>query len=199
MFIKNPLTRGFIFIWYMKLHEQLRRIKKIMAINEQVKEFNEVADNVYNLIEEKYSDSRLIMTDNNIIEFKSVPIDEQKMALKPRGLWYGIGPSWIDWVRSEMPDWEVDNVFKIDVDETKLLTIRTIEELDAFDEKYGSSITSYFRNIDWGKVASEYGGIEIAPYIYKGRFKYIWYYGWDVASGCIWDDGVITNIEKLND
>jgi hypothetical protein len=26
----------------------------------------------------------------------------------------------------------------------------------------------------------------------------MWYYGWDIASGCIWANGAIQNIEKLN-
>ena len=181
----------------MKLNEQIYRIKTIMGINEGTREFNEVSDNTYDMINGIYSDARIIMSKDDMIKFRPTPIENQEPRPKPRGLWYGIGPSWIDWVRSEMPDWEVDNVFKIDIDESKMLLIRNIEELAAFDKEYGDD-GGRWKNINWHNVASKYGGIEIAPYLYEGRYEYMWYYGWDVASGCIWDDGVIMNIEKIN-
>jgi len=52
--------------------------------------------------------------------------------------------------------------------------------------------------IDWGRVAEDYSGIEIAPYLYEARMKHMWYYGWDVASGCIWGKGVVKNITKIS-
>ena len=45
-----------------------------------------------------------------------------------------------------------------------------------------------FNKIDWPRLASEFCGIENCPYRVESRmeeFTY-WYYGWDVASGCIW-------------
>ena len=43
--------------------------------------------------------------------------------------------------------------------------------------------------IDWHAVAQAYAGIEIAPYCWSLRFEYefLWYYGWDCASGCVWE------------
>ena len=45
-----------------------------------------------------------------------------------------------------------------------------------------------FNYIDWPKVASSFCGIEICPYISEMRMERFtsWYYGWDIASGCIW-------------
>jgi hypothetical protein len=176
-------------------NEQIYRTKTIMGINKTTRKFNEVLDNTYDMINSIYSDARIVMSKDDMIKFRPTPIENQEPRPKPCGLWYGIGPSWIDWVRSEMPDWEVDNVFKIDIDESKMLLIRNIEELAAFDKEYGDDYSPW-KNINWHKVASKYGGIEIAPYV--GRHKYFWYLGWDVASGCIWDDGVIMNIEKIS-
>lgn len=51
--------------------------------------------------------------------------------------------------------------------------------------------------IDWPKVAKRYGGIEITPYIYKARMTHLWYYGWDVASGCVWLASAVQNIKLL--
>jgi hypothetical protein len=35
---------------------------------------------------------------------------------------------------------------------------------------------------------SDYDGIEINPYFYNLRFAHdlMWYYAWDVPSGCFW-------------
>lgn len=43
-------------------------------------------------------------------------------------------------------------------------------------------------------VAKDYDGIEIAPYQESLRYDLEWYYGWDVASGCIWNfEGIRLN------
>ena len=161
----------------------------------------EVGSDVYELIKTKYSKSRLIMSKDDKIDFRSTPIGNQEVRFKPMGLWYGIGSSWIDWVRSEMPAWESENVFKIGINESRIKIIRVYDELVEFDKEYGVPFNFGYKkytNIDWGKVANDYGGIEIVPYIYEARRKIDWYYGWDVASGCIWGNGVINKIERLN-
>jgi hypothetical protein len=50
--------------------------------------------------------------------------------------------------------------------------------------------------IDWYRVAEQYDGIIITPYIYERRLtEYTtWYYSWDCASGCIWNGKAIANI-----
>ena len=181
----------------MNLQENIARIKVIMEAN-QVKPVHEVSDELYDAIKNIHTNDRIIMSSNSELTFNQVPIEKQSQGAKPRGLWYGVGPSWIDWVRSEMPDWEVDNIFKIDVNQDMMLTITNSEELLAFKKKYGIT-TEYYNIIDWAKVASDYGGIEISPYNYKLRMEreVFWYYGWDVASGCVWNEGVITGVIKL--
>lgn len=47
--------------------------------------------------------------------------------------------------------------------------------------------------IDWWTLYKNYHGIQIAPYQNALRYKWLWYYGWDVASACIWDLGVINS------
>jgi len=50
--------------------------------------------------------------------------------------------------------------------------------------------------IDWEAVAKRYTGIEIEPYNWERRnsgpnnnysMSMLWYYGWDCASGCVWE------------
>jgi hypothetical protein len=159
----------------------------------------EVSSDVYNLVRSDYSDSRIIMSKDDEIRFTSISSDRQEVRTKPKGLWYGIGTSWINWVRSEMPEWEVENIFSIDINESGIKIIRGYDELLEFDNEYGVN-ESFYRAIDWGRVSMDYDGIEIAPYINKARLdrKVSWYYGWDVASGCIWGDGIIRGIKRLN-
>ena len=172
-------------------------MKKLILTEEQYKllyenKLNEISDESYKLIEEKYSDSKLIMSKNDSISFNEIKEQKDK-GFKPQGLWYGIGTSWLDWVRSEMPEWEDDHVFKIDVDKSKMLMIHTLEDLYSFNE----SFAGFDGLIFWKLVANEYSGIEISPYMQEARYDMMWYYSWDVASGCIWSKDAITNIEKI--
>jgi hypothetical protein len=51
--------------------------------------------------------------------------------------------------------------------------------------------------INWPKVAQDYSGIEICPYQWKFRLNYMWYYGWDVASGCIWNQNALNSTNVI--
>lgn len=46
--------------------------------------------------------------------------------------------------------------------------------------------------IDWTKVAAEYSGLIVAPYHARLRYRLMWYYALDCASGCIWDLSAIS-------
>tara|TARA_R100000544_G_scaffold25120_1_gene12730 strand:- start:1025 stop:1771 length:747 start_codon:yes stop_codon:yes gene_type:complete len=118
----------------------------------------------------------------------------QKTGRKPKGLWYGIGASWIDWVRGEMPEWEEDYTHLIDVDPNKIKVIKNYDELIEFNKQYSEG-----DNINWGEVARTYDGIEIVPHIGKARFELDWYGTWDIASGCIWGGNAIKGVNNLND
>jgi len=164
---------------------------------------DEVSDELYAKIKSDYHNDRLIISKEEDIKFDFNRVGEQEIRMKPKGLWYGIGDSWLRWIKDEMPDWEHDNVYQLDINESKIKIIRNFNELVAFDKIYGVENESrmFFDNgrmIDWAKVAKDFDGIEIAPYIYEARFEYNWYYGWDVASGCIWSSDVIKDIKKLN-
>jgi hypothetical protein len=112
----------------------------------------------------------------------------QRATMKPNGFWYGFGNEWIDWVRSEMPDWEGKYIYEVDIGNTNVLKIDSHFDLMKFHRKYAER-KQIARDdlLDWSEVAKEYDGIEINPYQYEARYQYMWYYGWDVASGCIWN------------
>jgi len=140
----------------------------------------------------KYSEHMRIHMSKTPLELEK-RIFTQKTTMKPNGFWYGFGHEWIDWVRSEMPGWEGKYIYEVDIGNSNVLQIKTHMELMMFNREYQSNLsdTGFKREegeaIDWKKVASKYDGIEINPYQYEARFQYLWYYGWDVASGCIWN------------
>ena len=113
----------------------------------------------------------------------------QKVTMKPFGFWYGFGSEWIDWTRSEMPEWVGKYIYSVDIGNTNVLQIKTHMELMMFNREYQSNLsdTGHRRLIYWKKVADKYDGIEINPYQFEARYQYLWYYGWDIASGCIWN------------
>lgn len=154
---------------------------------------DEVNDEIYEYVK-NHPNERFIMSEEDLINFKDQ--SEQDIDHKPNGLWYAIGSEWIDWVRSEMPEWEYDNVFSLELNDSQIKKISTFEELMDFNEQYKKNYHG-FAMIDWRKVSKDYSGIEIAPYIWKARRKLNWYYTWDVASGCIWNRNGIKSIKKI--
>ena len=54
------------------------------------------------------------------------------------------------------------------------------------------------RYIDWPAVATDYPGLIIAPYQWSCRMSEFtrWYYGWDCASGCIWNADAIARVTE---
>jgi hypothetical protein len=157
----------------------------------------EISEEAYKLLKTKFNDSRVIMSKEEEITFKNSPNQENRR--KPIGLWYGIGSSWVDWIRYNQPSWEKDFIHIVDVDLSKMKVIRNNKQLIEFHNEYFIKDEFGGNKIDWGKVAEKYSGIEISPFIVRYYSEIDWYYGWDVSSGCIWNSDAIKDIKKLND
>lgn len=135
---------------------------------------------------------------------KKITKKAQSVGFKPTGLWYSCGTEWIKWAKAEQFDTPSDYVYQIQVNYSRILKLSSPQDLENFTEEYGTDILpdrdeddDSFRYIDWPKVAQKYSGIEICPYVYEKRLTLLWYYGWDVASGCIWDPKAITKIDLI--
>lgn len=94
------------------------------------------------------------------------------------------------------------------LDESEILIIRSVPELDAFSQFYSSDYwwgpdeepTKWCdRVLDWSAVAKDYDGIIITPYQWSRRMEHRtrWYYTWDCASGCIWRVRAIKEIKLI--
>lgn len=147
--------------------------------------------------------------------WKGFPTDIKQSAKpsdKPNGLWYGCGDTWLKWMKLYMPKWldDVNYVYEleIDTDNEFMEFITNAKEFKKFEDEFWKSRLwkRLFRKngedrefIDWGLFAGAGGGgIEICPYLWDFRMSTsMWYYSWDVASGCIWDPNTLLSEPKL--
>ena len=129
---------------------------------------------------------------------------------KPDGLWYSIegqeSHGWRAWCKGEhfrmdsfKAAWKIE--FK---DELEVLQLDTYSLL-SFTNQYASNTEDYLnRNdfihgINWDEVAKDFKAIEITPYAWEHRLtsQCAWYYGWDCASGCVWDVSCIESFKRI--
>jgi hypothetical protein len=126
---------------------------------------------------------------------------------KPLGtLWFACGDVWEEYVASEMPD-EKNYKYKYeaDLDESKLLILKTVKQIKDFTEKYWLDVEGYPRlksaSIDWNRVRDETGksGIYIPNAgLKKARKDYLWYYSFDICSVAIWDKDAILELRLIS-
>lgn len=120
---------------------------------------------------------------------------------KPVGLWVSVGTSWAEWCLAEQFATDSLNVVHrvVLASRAAILRLSSATALDAFTERYGTWRTyTALRTcceINWPRIAERYDGIIIAPYQWERRHSLSWYYGWDVASGCIWHPRAVASIE----
>jgi hypothetical protein len=94
--------------------------------------------------------------------------------------------------------------------DAKILFIDTKQKLIEFTDEYKKPDTRYSTGtrfscsdetmwesiIDWMQVTSRYDGLLISPYQHSIRWQYKWYYGFDCASGCIWNLSCIDTLTQ---
>lgn len=131
-------------------------------------------------------------------------------SYKPKGLWVSVegeGGGWRDWCIGE--GYGLDSLTYAHhvtlADDARILYVDGAEGIDEFTATYSGPDTlfggEFGYRIDWPRIAREYQGIIIAPYIWSRRLSLHthWYYGWDCASGCIWDATAIANVELTSE
>lgn len=151
--------------------------------------------------------------DDKPIDLSSFKYVEQEGRLseytKPRGCWItdDTEQCWREWCLSE--NYGADGLthkHEVVLDESRILILRSAWEMDAFTGQYavdrywgGPDERKYCdKCIDWREVAKAHTGIIITPYQWSRRLEpYSWYYGWDCASGCIWEPSAIREIKLI--
>jgi hypothetical protein len=141
-------------------------------------------------------------------EIVSIPQELRgKGMFKPIGLWVsveGIGDGWREWCEAE--HFALDRLTVeteiILAPKARILRLSSPDDIDAFSEEWRGPPRPYLDGsmlIDWPRLAENYQGIIIAPYIWERRLSddCRWYYAWDCASGCIWDADAIAEARQL--
>lgn len=151
-------------------------------------------------------DLSLIHCSEEIITQVFSKSQESGEMMKPAGLWLSVEgeQDWESWCVEE--DFGINRLkYRHSIELSKDSNVLHIDNSD-FLMKFGllyrgyndSPVNMYLR---WKEIAEEYQGIIIAPYQYSCRLELdtSWYYGWDCASGCIWDSSAIDNIRLLEE
>lgn len=152
-----------------------------------------------------YEQKIIYSSDGNLKSHECIERRKQDSeSVKPYGLWYSFGPSWIDFLTGFEfdPDeytWEkvrlswYTHIYQIYLNYKKIIKIETVEEFDSFSKKF--SDPSAIEQIDWAKVEKEWSGIEIK--FLESKTDVRWYRNWDCSSGCIWKRDAVKKIELL--
>jgi len=137
----------------------------------------------------------------------------QKVGNKPNGFWYecqdGSSETWKEFCTYGMSSgYRYDSTYSVVLNDYNILFIPNKRHFEKFYKMYSvphpadpDGTKGYDKQIDWPKVAEHYAGIEICPYLVEKRMDddSFWYYGWDVASGCVWDPSGIKEIIQAGD
>lgn len=134
----------------------------------------------------------------------------------PEGLWVSVKgeDDWPSWCQSEQFRLEALAVCTrvVLASEANVRLVEGEQQLLAFDAEYGidydygGAVPFTHRRIDWIKLAKDYDGLIIAPYVRSCRLPMErgtpkarvsdWYYPWDCASGVIWRARAIAAFEN---
>jgi hypothetical protein len=119
---------------------------------------------------------------------------------KPTGLWLSAEgeDDWFNWCE-DAEFWQGERlVYEVVLADTaNLLYLNHPEDVRGLMSRFSNGKRSWEEAIDWVTLATEYQGIIIAPYHWQCRLEVQWYYGWDCASGCIWDVSAVEQLEPL--
>ena len=156
------------------------------------------------------------MQAERLIHYSSTPLTgvypvEQNTGLnmKPSGLWVSVeghGNTWKDWCEAEEFHLErLTHAHEIELAPgANVLRVSGEDAILGFTRQYRRTKANCqyeLYAIDWPRVASEYQGVLIAPYVWALRLdpRVAWYYPWDCASGCIWDARAVASCRLVGD
>jgi hypothetical protein len=124
-------------------------------------------------------------------------------AYKTPGLWVSVeGPDdWLHWCKSE--SFGLDGfkyATEVTINIANILHLSTATQIDKFTKEFSTQgRPSWDKSIDWALVRKQWWGLIVAPYCWSRRLSphTSWYYGWDCASGVIWDSRAIKALKPI--
>jgi hypothetical protein len=121
---------------------------------------------------------------------------------KPRGFWVSVEgeDDWPSWCQAEGFNLGgFKHAYDVRLsDSARVLTIASESDFHAFERSYLVEVGNRFdRDIDWDRLSVLYDGLIIAPYRWESRLSSFWYYGWDCASGVIWNLAAVASCQPV--
>lgn len=120
---------------------------------------------------------------------------------KPSGLWYSCGWDWLDWMIRNMPAWAIaaKRCYKMTLRMDKMLTVADGKQLLAFTRAFGGRPSYRGPVPDWAPVSKRFWGFEMCPFLHEFSHsrEVGWIRGWDVSSGCVWDERAILTVTEI--
>jgi hypothetical protein len=147
------------------------------------------------------------------LDWKQVSIETSWRGKKPFGFWYAFGAEWLKWCMSENPHWIGRYVYEVEVEVSNYPTIDKVLSTNPewLQQKFGyvrdndtkhlydAELDDFYAMIAWDELAKQVAGIEFSRYDWDARERFMWYYSWDVASGCVWSSSAVKKITLLAD
>jgi hypothetical protein len=129
------------------------------------------------------------------LEDEEQPIWLPVGGIKPEGLWYAFGQSWIDYklLHGKL---DASFVFELSVDNSKMVVLRDAQDIENFNDTY--RVGDDGKIINWLEVSKQYDGIELFPFS-PNHSGLHWYQTFDVPSGCIWNLKNIRSVRLVKD
>lgn len=128
-------------------------------------------------------------------DFEEKIVDQQFIGslpdIKPRGFWVSCDnedETWKTFCETDFTSRSIEYEYDVKVKKnSSILHLKTLDELKLFNETFAEEKLHFLsKMINWIDVSKYFDGIIISPYQWSYRYK-TWYYGWDCASGCIWN------------
>lgn len=142
------------------------------------------------------------------IDLARIPGEGCRRRDKPNGFWVSVrGPhDWPAYLAGLRGAAGARPAYRHRIDlapDARILVLDSVDALLGFGASHGLSVVwgqtvPPGDAIDWDRVAQEWQGIIITPFQHSVRRdpRTRWYYGWDCASGCIWDAAAIASVTR---
>ncbi len=122
------------------------------------------------------------------------------LTIKPRGLWYAWGRTWLDGVGwlSTISDERLAALFELTIDTSKFVQLANAAEALEFQQTYGYHLDTdddSVVGIDWNRVTADYDGIEVSPW--DKSCELFWYQTFDLTSGCVWNLNALQQTTRM--
>src|SRR3990167_3568080 len=125
-------------------------------------------------------------------------------AYKTSGLWVSVegDDDWLNWCRGE--SWGLDGFSHatevILSKDAEIMHLKNASQIDKFTNEFRpKNRPEWDRSLNWPAIRKRWQALIIAQYCWSRRLSThtSWYYGWDCASGVIWNAKAVVSVMAI--